>query len=194
MNFASVPRNLSFIASSHAFSRVMADTSHSLYKRRRIVKGGALHHVKSYRREGGISCKNLTEAAMPLPWKLQFTREIMRLKMNERQAPADVTVPRYRKAGRKDKKKIPGEFCQNTDYHRKYAIALLRNAGKTQLRRIGKEAARVKITAKTRVKRVYTRVYDEEVERALVLYRGARQNCLASKTESVKFETEDSVG
>jgi hypothetical protein len=88
--------------------------------------------------------------------------------MKERQALADVTGPRYRKAGRKDKKKILDEFCHNTGYHRKYAIAVLRNAGKTQLRRIGKETLRVKITAKTCGKRVYRRVYDEEVERVLI--------------------------
>jgi hypothetical protein len=88
--------------------------------------------------------------------------------MKERQALADVTGGRYRKAGRKDKKKILDEFCQNTGYHRKHAIAVLRNAGKTQLRRIGKETVKVKITAKARGKRVYTRVYDEEVERAVI--------------------------
>jgi transposase InsO family protein len=32
---------------------------------------------------------------------------------------------RYRKAGRKSKKVILGEFCANTGYHRKYAIRLL---------------------------------------------------------------------
>src|SRR5260370_26235705 len=32
---------------------------------------------------------------------------------------------RYRKAGRKVKKVILDEFCENTQYHRKYAIRLL---------------------------------------------------------------------
>lgn len=88
--------------------------------------------------------------------------------MKERQALADVTGGRYRKAGKKKKGEILEEFCQSTGYHRKYAIALLRNAGKTQLRRIGKETVKVKITAKTRKKRAYQRFYDETVEQALI--------------------------
>jgi hypothetical protein len=55
---------------------------------------------------------NLTEAAIPLPRKLQFTEEIMRLTMKERQALADVTGPRYRKAGRKDKKRFSTSFAE----------------------------------------------------------------------------------
>jgi hypothetical protein len=88
--------------------------------------------------------------------------------MKERQALANITGGRYRKAGKKKKGEILEEFCQSTGYHRKYAIALLRNAGKTQLRRIGKETVTVKITAKTRRKRVYKRFYDEKVEQAVI--------------------------
>jgi hypothetical protein len=50
----------------------------------------------------------------------------------------DITGPRYRKAGRAKKSAILDEFCQTTGYNRKYAITLLRHAGKTQLRRMGK--------------------------------------------------------
>jgi hypothetical protein len=87
--------------------------------------------------------------------------------MRERQALADVTGGRYRKASKKKKGEILGEFCQSTGYHRKHAIAILRNAGKTQLRRMGKETAKVKITARTRRKRVYRRFYDEPVRQAV---------------------------
>lgn len=79
-----------------------------------------------------------------------------------------VTGGRYRKAGKKKKGEILEEFCQSTGYHRKYAIALLRNAGKTQLRRMGNGTVKVKITAKTRKKRVYKRFYDETVAQAVI--------------------------
>jgi hypothetical protein len=88
--------------------------------------------------------------------------------MKERQALANVTGGRYRKATKKKKGEILKEFCQSAGYHRKHAIALLRNAGKTQLRRMGKQTATVKITATTRRKRVYTRFYDDYVEQAVI--------------------------
>ncbi|MDR1900203.1 MAG: transposase [Treponema sp.] len=88
--------------------------------------------------------------------------------MKERQALANVTGGRYRKAAKRKKGEILQEFCQSTGYHRKYAITLLRNAGKTQLRRIGKETVRVNITATTHRKRVYTRFYDDKVEQAVI--------------------------
>ena len=87
--------------------------------------------------------------------------------MKEKQALTDVTGPRYRKAKKAGKSRILYEFCQSTGYHRKYAIALLQQAGKTQVRRIGKQTVKVKITAKTRRKRVYKRYYDEPVEKAV---------------------------
>jgi hypothetical protein len=47
-----------------------------------------------------------------------------------------------------EKSAVLDEFCQNTGYNRKYAITLLRGAGKTQLRRIRqKQTVKVKITA-----------------------------------------------
>ena len=92
----------------------------------------------------------------------------MGLTMKEKKALADVTGPRYRKANKAGKTRILGEFCHNTGYHRKYAIALLQHAGKTQLRRIGNKTVKVKITSKTRKKRVYKRFYDEPVENAIL--------------------------
>jgi hypothetical protein len=88
--------------------------------------------------------------------------------MKERQALTNITGGRYRNAAKKIKGGILEDFCQNTGYHRKYAITLLRNAGKTQLRWIDKETVRVKITATTHRKRVYQRFYDEKVEQAVI--------------------------
>ena len=92
--------------------------------------------------------------------------------MKEKQAFANVTGPRYRKANKTGKGRILDEFCQSTGYHRKYAIALLRHAGKTQLRTIGKQTLNVKISARTRKKRVYRRFYDEAVEKAVLAIWG----------------------
>jgi hypothetical protein len=76
----------------------------------------------------------------------------------------DITGPRYRKAGKAGKSVILDEFCATTGYNRKYAITLLRHAGKTQLRHVGN----VRITAHRRQKRVYQRFYDDTVERAVL--------------------------
>jgi hypothetical protein len=92
----------------------------------------------------------------------------MRLTMAQKQTVADITGPRYRKAGKSQKTLILDEFCHTTGYNRKYAITLLRHAGKTQVRRMGKQTVKVKITAQGRRKRVYQRYYDEPVERAVV--------------------------
>jgi hypothetical protein len=58
--------------------------------------------------------------------------------MAQKKMVADITGPRYRKAGKAKKTLIPDEFCHTTGYNRKYAITLLRHAGKTQVRRWGK--------------------------------------------------------
>jgi hypothetical protein len=98
--------------------------------------------------------------------------------MAQKKALADVTGPRYRKAGRAKKSAILDEFCQNTGYNRKYAITLFRHAGKTQLRRIGNQTLKVKISAPGRRKRVYRRLYDEPVEKAVVaIWEFFRQVC-----------------
>jgi hypothetical protein len=59
--------------------------------------------------------------------------------MKQKKLNADVTGPRYRAAGKKQKSLILNEFCKNNHYHRKYAISLLRGAGKTRLMRVGKK-------------------------------------------------------
>ena len=84
--------------------------------------------------------------------------------MREKRALADVIGPRYRKADRAGKGRILDEFCGGTGFHRKYAIALLRHAGKTMTRR----TVKIKVTAKARGKRVYKRYYDEPVEKAVL--------------------------
>ena len=92
----------------------------------------------------------------------------MGLTMKQKKALTDVTGPRYRKAKKTEKGLILNEFCQSTGYNRKYAITLLRNAGKTQARRINGKTVTVKITAQTRRKRVYQRYYGEDVEKAVL--------------------------
>ena len=104
----------------------------------------------------------------------------MGLTMKEKQALADVTGPRYRKANKDGKSRILDEFCLGTGYHRKYAIALLKNAGKTQVKRIGNKMVKVKITARTRKKRLYKRFYDEQVEK-VVLDIWAFFRCICGK-------------
>jgi hypothetical protein len=88
--------------------------------------------------------------------------------MAQKKALADVTGPRYRKAGKSQKSTILNEFCHTTGYNRKYAITLLRHAGKTQLRRIDKKTLKVIITAHGRRKRLYQKLYDEPVEQAVL--------------------------
>ncbi|GHU52471.1 integrase [Bacilli bacterium] len=88
--------------------------------------------------------------------------------MKQRQALADVTGPRYRTAKKARKSVILDEFCQSSGYNRKYAITLLRNAGKAQLRQINGKTVKVKITARTRRKRVYQRYYGKDVETAVL--------------------------
>jgi transposase InsO family protein len=88
--------------------------------------------------------------------------------MKQRKLNADVVGPRYRAATKKQKSLILTEFCQNNDYHRKYAISLLRSAGKTRLMRVGKKTVKLKITAHRRAKRLYKPYYDQAVRRAVV--------------------------
>jgi hypothetical protein len=88
--------------------------------------------------------------------------------MAQKKTLADITGPRYRKAGRTKKSAILDEFCQTAGYNRKYAITLLRHAGKTQLRHMGKKMVKVKITVRSRRKRVCQKIYDEPVEQAVL--------------------------
>ena len=48
----------------------------------------------------------------------------MGLTMSEKGALTDHVVRRYRRAGKKEKGVIPGEFVQTTGYQRKYASPL----------------------------------------------------------------------
>ena len=92
--------------------------------------------------------------------------------MAEKKALTDITGPRYRKAGKAKKTLILDEFCQTTGYNRKYAITLLRHAGKTQVRRMGGQTMKVKIAGQGRRKRVYRKYYDEPAERAILAIWG----------------------
>jgi hypothetical protein len=88
--------------------------------------------------------------------------------MAQKKTLADITAPRYRKAGKTQKTTILDEFCHTTGYNRKYAITLLRHAGKTQLRYLNTKTMKVKITAQGRRKRLYLRTYDEPVEKTVL--------------------------
>jgi hypothetical protein len=92
----------------------------------------------------------------------------MELSMKEKHALSNVTGPRYRKANKAGTGRIWDEFCQSAGYRRKYAIALLRHAGKTQLRRIGKQAVNLKTSSGTRKKRACKRFSDGPVEKAVL--------------------------
>jgi hypothetical protein len=89
--------------------------------------------------------------------------------MAQKKAVADVIGPRYRKV---EKSTILDEFCKTSGYNRKYGITLLGHAGKTQLRRLGNETVKVKISARRCRKRAYQRFYDEAVERAILAIWG----------------------
>jgi hypothetical protein len=92
----------------------------------------------------------------------------VRLTLTQKKALTDATGPRYRNAGKVNKSAILDEFCQTIGYNRKHAITLLRHAGKTQLRRLGAETVKVKLTDQGRRKRACQRFYDESTERAVV--------------------------
>jgi hypothetical protein len=88
--------------------------------------------------------------------------------MQEKRSLTDVTGPRYRTARKAEKTVILNEFCKSTGYNRKYAIGLLKHAGKTQTRRLGGKTVKVKITARTGRKRRYERYYGQDVEQAVL--------------------------
>jgi len=54
----------------------------------------------------------------------------MRLTMKERRRLAEATAGRYRKAGKKEKRKILDEFVASTGFARSYAALVLRNQGR----------------------------------------------------------------
>ena len=59
----------------------------------------------------------------------------MGLTMSEKRALTDQVVRRYRRAGKKEKGVILGEFVQTTGYRRKYAIHLLELMGSSPNKR-----------------------------------------------------------
>ena len=98
--------------------------------------------------------------------------------MKQRQALANVTGARYRKAGKTEKGVIPNGFCHSAGYNRKRAVTLLVNAGKTQTRRLNGKTVKVNITAATRGKRRYTPCYGEDAGRAvLAVWNFFRRAC-----------------
>ena len=60
----------------------------------------------------------------------------MGLTMSEKRALTEEVVRRYRRAGKKQKGVILGEFVESTGYQRKYAIHLLNSWGRTRVVRI----------------------------------------------------------
>jgi hypothetical protein len=94
----------------------------------------------------------------------------MGLSMAQKQAVTNQVARRYRKANKREKKRILDEYCATTGYHRKYAMQLLNRWGRSELHRI--DGTLVKIVVgkpRKRAKRVYQRIYDEPVHKALRL-------------------------
>ena len=89
----------------------------------------------------------------------------MELTMKERQKLTRLTAKQYRKARKREKSKILDTFIDQTGYQRKYAIHILANEGKTVWAGTG---VTLKAAHQTRKKRVYRRVYDEDVKKALI--------------------------
>jgi len=92
----------------------------------------------------------------------------MGLSMAQRRAVTNEVARRYRKADKREKRRILDEFCATTGYHRKYAMQLLNRWGTSELRRI--DGALVKVVIgkpRKRAKRIYRRIYDEPVHKAL---------------------------
>jgi len=88
--------------------------------------------------------------------------------MREKRSITRETALRYRTSDKKGKKAILDEFVRTTGYHRKYAIHLLSNWGKEQVRMIEGQAVKLVIGAPRKHRtRKGKRVYDETVKEAL---------------------------
>ena len=88
--------------------------------------------------------------------------------MSERRALTEEVVRRYRRAGKKDKGGILGEFVETTGYQRKYAIHLLNNWGRARWVRIDGKLVKLIVGRPRRVRRRQRpRRYDQEVLSAL---------------------------
>ena len=88
----------------------------------------------------------------------------MRLTMSERKSVIKVLAPRYQQASKKQKRKILDECCLLTGYHRCYASYLLSAHGRR--RQLSPERVLLG-DATCRSERIYKKVYDAKVLRAL---------------------------
>ena len=92
----------------------------------------------------------------------------MGLRMGERRALTEQVARRYRRAGKKEKAVMLGEFVQTTGYTRKYAIHLLNSWGRTRLVQIDGQMVKLVVGRPRRAKRrARPRRYDQEVLKAL---------------------------
>ena len=88
--------------------------------------------------------------------------------MGERGALTEQVARRYRRAGKKEKAVMLGEFVQTTGYTRKYAIHLLNSWGRTRLVQIDGRMVKLVVGHPRRAKRrARPRRYDQEVLKAL---------------------------
>ncbi len=88
----------------------------------------------------------------------------MGLTMKEKKSVTKEIATRYQKAHKKEKKRMLDEFVQLTGYNRCYASYLLKNHGK--MRRISARVV-LEVDIKIKVKRNYTKTYDNKVKKAL---------------------------
>ena len=92
----------------------------------------------------------------------------MGLTMSEKRALTDEVVRRYRRAGKKEKGVMLGEFVETTGYTRKYAIHLLNSWGRWRWVRIDGKLVKLVVGRRRRAKRrARPRHYDQEVLKAL---------------------------
>ena len=88
--------------------------------------------------------------------------------MGERRALTEQVARRYRRAGKKEKAVMLGEFVQTTGYTRKYAIHLLNSWGRIRLVQIDGQMVKLVVGRPRRAKRrARPRRYDQEVLKAL---------------------------
>ena len=88
----------------------------------------------------------------------------MGLTMSERRSLTEEVVRRYRRAGKKEKGVILGEFVKSSGYQRKYAIHLLNSWGRARWVRIDGKLVKLVVGRPRRAKRrLRPRRYDQEV-------------------------------
>ena len=88
----------------------------------------------------------------------------MGLTMSERRSLTEEVVRRYRRAGKKEKGVILGEFVKSSGYKRKYAIHLLNSWGRARWVRIDGKLVKLVVGRPRRAKRrLRPQRYDQEV-------------------------------